>query len=117
MRLRALAGATGIATLAATSAVAIPQVAAQSGAHASGGHTVVLKNIRFNPGALSIRRGDTVTWVWRDGSTKHNVTGTSFKSRTMSKGSFTVRFAHSGTFNYHCSIHWREGMRGKIVVH
>jgi plastocyanin len=117
MRLRTLAGATAMAALAAASAFAMPAGSAQSGARASRGHTVVLKNIRFNPGALSIRRGDTVTWMWRDGSTKHNVTGGSFKSRTMAKGSFTVRFTRAGTFNYHCSIHWHEGMRGKIVVH
>lgn len=116
MRVRTL-GAAAIATLAATSAFAIPAGLAQVGAHASGGHTVVLKNIRFNPGTLNIRRGDTVTWVWRDGPTKHNVTGGGFKSRTMARGSFAVRFTRAGTFNYHCSIHWREGMRGKIVVH
>ena len=27
------------------------------------------------------------------------------------------RFTHSGTFNYHCTIHFREGMVGKVVVH
>jgi plastocyanin len=116
MTARTLAGAT-IATLAATLAIAIPVGLARGGAQAAGGHTVVLRNIRFNPGTLSIRRGDTVTWVWRDGATKHNVTGPGFKSHTMARGSFTVRFTRSGTFNYHCSIHWREGMRGRIVVH
>jgi plastocyanin len=117
MRLRALAGTTtAMAALAATLAFALPAGSAQGGARAAGGHTVVLKNIRFNPGTLNIRRGDTVTWVWRDGSISHNVTGSGFKSHTMSHGSFSVRFTRKGTFNYHCSIHWREGMRGKIVV-
>lgn len=115
MRVRTLAGAT-IMALAAGGAVALPSGSAQSGARAAGGHTVVLKNIRFNPGAIHIRRGDTVTWVWRDGRTAHNVTGGGFKSRTMSKGSFTVRFTRKGTFNYHCSIHWHQGMQGKVVV-
>lgn len=114
MRARTLAGAT-IAALAVGSAVALPS-GAQSGAHAAGGHTVVLKNIRFNPGAIRIRRGDTVTWAWRDGPIAHNVTGGGFKSRTMSKGSFTVRFTRKGTFSYHCSIHWHQGMQGKVVV-
>lgn len=114
MRRRTLAS-TAIAVLAASLAFALPQVWARSGARAASGHTVVLKNIRFNPGTLSIRRGDTVTWVWRDGSTAHNVTGGTFKSRTMSRGSFTVRFTHKGTFSYHCTIH--TSMRGKIIVH
>lgn len=115
MRLRTLAGATG-AALAAASASALPVGLAQGGAHASSGHTVVLKNLHFNPATLSIRRGDTVTWLWRDGSTQHNVTGSGFKSRTMSHGSFTVRFTRRGTFSYHCTIHVSLGMRGKIVV-
>ncbi|MGN6372262.1 MAG: plastocyanin/azurin family copper-binding protein [Solirubrobacteraceae bacterium] len=115
MRARTLAGAT-IAALAAGSAIALPSGAAPGGARAAGGHTVVLKNIRFNPGSIRIHRGDTVTWMWRDGPIAHNVTGGGFKSRTMSKGSFTVRFTRKGTFNYHCSIHWHQGMTGKIVV-
>jgi plastocyanin len=78
-------------------------------------HTVVLRDFRFHPGNLTISRGDTVTWVWGDGE-QHNVTSSSFHSRTMSHGSFTVRFNHSGTFNYRCTIHEREGMRGRILV-
>ena len=113
MRARALLG--GAAALVATAAIAGP-TAALGGAHSSAGHTVTLKNIRFNPPALTIKRGDTVTWLWRDGSTRHNVTGSGFKSRTMSKGSFTVRFTRKGTFNYRCTIHVSLGMQGKIVV-
>jgi plastocyanin len=79
-------------------------------------HTVVLKNIRFHPASLTIKRGDSVTWLWRD-STKHNVTGPGFKSKTQERGSFTVRFSKAGTYNYHCTIHVKEGMKGKIVVH
>jgi plastocyanin len=111
--------------LSAAAAIALPAAALAGG---SGGppsapariaqrHTVVLKNIRFNPGALSIRRGDSVTWLWRDGGTEHNVTASSFRSHTQKGGSFTVRFNRAGTFNYHCTIHVSEGMKGKIVVH
>jgi plastocyanin len=114
MRTRTLAGA--LATLAAASASAIPALASEGG-HAAGVHSVVLKNIRFHPGTLSIKRGDTVSWLWEDKGNEHNVTGSGFKSRTMTKGSFSVRFTKSGTFNYHCTIHVSEGMRGKIVVH
>jgi plastocyanin len=45
------------------------------------------------------------------------VTFAGFHSRTQTSGSYTVRFTRSGTFNYRCTIHVREGMRGKIVVH
>jgi plastocyanin len=102
----ALAGGLG------TSPVPLPPAArvAQS-------HTVTLKNTRFHPATLSIHRGDSVTWLWRDGGLRHNVTASSFHSRTQARGSFTVRFNRAGTFNYVCTIHVAEGMKGKIVVH
>ncbi|HEY7830679.1 MAG TPA: plastocyanin/azurin family copper-binding protein [Solirubrobacteraceae bacterium] len=105
------------AVLFAVAAAVIVPTSAWGGAHAARSHTVTLKNIAFHPGNLSINRGDSVTWQWRDGETEHNVTGHGFHSRTQSRGSFTVRFTHSGTFNYHCTIHVSEGMKGKIVVH
>jgi plastocyanin len=97
----------------------IPTVAfgGGGGARLASTHTVTLKNIRFHPGNLSINRGDTVTWLWRDGETEHNVTGHGFHSRTQARGSYSVRFTHSGTFSYRCTIHEAEGMRGKIIVH
>lgn len=114
MRSRTLAGT--LATLAAATAMAIPALAS-GGGHAASGHTVTLSHIRYHPGTLSIKRGDTVTWLWQDKGTEHNVTGRGFKSRTMARGSFSVRFTRAGTFNYHCTIHVLEGMRGRIVVH
>jgi plastocyanin len=108
-----------VALAVAVSALALlPTVAfGGGGARSASTHTVTLKNIRFHPGNLSINRGDTVTWLWRDGSTEHNVTGNGFHSRTQAHGSYSVRFTHSGTFSYRCTIHEAEGMRGKIIVH
>jgi plastocyanin len=103
--------------LAAAVAAAIP-VRAFGGASArtAGSHTVILKNISFHPSTLSIRRGESVKWMWKDGETEHNVTFHGLHSRTMASGSYTVKFTQKGTFNYHCTIHVSEGMRGKIVV-
>jgi len=114
MRGRTLAGT--LATLAVGMGVTIPALAS-AGGQAASTHSVVLKNIRYHPSTLSIKRGDTVRWLWEDKGTEHNVTGSRFKSKTMSKGSFSVRFTRAGTFNYHCTIHVSEGMKGKIVVH
>ncbi len=109
--------------LGAVAAIVLPTVALASvggsvtpPAHLAQNHTVILKNTRFHPATLSIHRGDSVTWLWRD-EVRHNVTASSFHSRTQGTGSFTVRFNRSGTFNYHCTIHVEEGMKGKIVVH
>jgi plastocyanin len=114
MRSRTLAGA--LATLAAAMGTAIPALATGSAGHSASGHTVTLSHIRYHPGTLAIKRGDTVTWLWQDKGHEHNVTGKGFRSRTMTKGSFSVRFTRAGTFNYHCTIHVAEGMRGTILV-
>lgn len=97
-------------------AIAVPAVALASSGHAARTHTVILKNLRFNPATVTIKRGESVTWVWKDGNIKHNVTGSGFHSRTQSHGSFTVRFTHDGTFKYHCTIHVSMGMVGKVIV-
>jgi plastocyanin len=101
--------------LAIAAATLIP-AAAFGGAAAASSHTVTLREFRFHPGTLTIRRGDSVTWVWRD-NVEHNVTFHGFHSRTQESGSYTVRFTRAGTFSYHCSIHVSEGMVGKILVH
>jgi plastocyanin len=107
--------AAAVATVAA--ATAIP-AGAFGGANArtASSHTVLLKNVRFHPGTLNIDRGENVKWVWADGA-EHNVTFHGFHSRTMAHGSYTVKFTQQGTFNYSCTIHVSEGMKGKIVVH
>ncbi len=113
MSSRRLGWLTGLALIAAAP---IP-AAAVAGGRAAAGHPVVLKNIRFHPGTLTIRRGESVTWLWRDGNSEHNVTFHGFHSRTMEHGSYTVRFMRAGTFDYRCTIHQSEGMRGRIIVH
>jgi plastocyanin len=105
---------TAAVTALALAGAAIPALAAGS-ARESRTHTVVLKEIRFHPATLTIHRGESVRWVWRD-STEHNVTFHSFHSRTQETGTFTVRFNRKGTFSYRCTIHVEEGMRGKIIV-
>ena len=94
------------------SALAVP---AQAGRTA----TVTLEDVAFKPGKLTIRKGDRVRFVWKDGPyTGHNVRsrGTPrFKgSGTRTSGSYTVRFARKGTYRYVCTIHL--GMDGRIVV-
>jgi plastocyanin len=114
-----LAGASALAVAVAVVvavAGALPGAAAST-ARVASTHTVVLKSLRFHPSTLSIRRGDSVRWLWRDSGIRHNVTFHSSHSRTQGSGSYTLRFAHSGTFSYRCTIHVALGMRGRIVVH
>lgn len=104
-----------LATIAALGGGTIPAAAAFGGGHASSSHTVVLRHSQFLPGTVSIRRGESVTWLWRDGGVLHNVIGHGFHSRTQTHGSFTVRFTHGGTFNYTCTVH--PHMNGRVIVH
>jgi plastocyanin len=107
----------GLASLAAAIALSLVPTGALGGAARSARtHTVILHEIRFHPATLNVNRGDSVKWIWRD-QTEHNVTFHSFHSRTQESGTYTVRFNRRGTFNYHCTIHFEEGMRGKVVVH
>jgi plastocyanin len=113
---RRLVVPTAAAITLAAAAAAVPALASGAGAQASSSHTVIIKNLAFNPKSLSIRRGDSVSWKWEDGSTPHNVTSTGFgHSKTQTSGTFTVRFSRSGTFSYRCTIH--PFMTAKIVVH
>jgi plastocyanin len=96
-------------------AVALPgALAAGPAAHAATTTTVTLKDISFTKSTVSIRRGASVTWVWKDGSTPHNVTFADRHSKTQHTGRYTLKFAKAGTYKYHCTIHF--GMNGKIIV-
>ena len=106
-----------LATVGTMAAISSTGALAGAGARAAGSHTVILETIRFRPATLSIRRGESVRWVWEDGKTEHNVTFHSFHSRTTAHGSYTVKFTQQGTFDYNCTLHASEGMKGKVVVH
>ena len=106
-----------VLALVACGAIAAPTMALASSGRAARSHGVTLQNFRFHPGTLNINRGDSITWLWHDGGIEHNVTFAHFHSRTQGRGSYTVRFTHSGTSRYKCTIHVSEGMVGKVVVH
>ncbi len=113
--MRRVVGVLGV--LGAAVAIALPAAALAGGhrAAASATRQVVIKNYAFNPGRLTINRGDSVTWRFEDGSTQHNVTATGFRSSpTKSSGTYTVRFTRAGSYSYTCTLHpW---MAGTIVV-
>ncbi len=91
---------------------------AVSAAAATTPRTVVLRDIAFSPAKLTIKHGQTVTFRWRDGDTKHNLTyagGKRFKgASTRGSGSYRVRFAKPGLYRYQCTLHL--GMTGQIRV-
>jgi plastocyanin len=77
------------------------------------GATVELKNLKFNPDQTSIKKGEAVTWMWKE-SVLHNVTGDGFKSENQSDGTFQHTFTKAGTYDYQCTLH--SGMKGSVSV-
>jgi plastocyanin len=79
-----------------------------------GGPTVVIEDIAFEPEALTVEAGDTVTWVWNDGAVDHDVSSDNFKSEAKSEGTFSHSFDEPGTYEYICTLH--PNMTGTIEV-
>jgi plastocyanin len=102
-----------IACAMGAAAVAVPVAASQAA-----GKTVTLRNIAFAPKSLTVSRGTTVTFAWRDGDTAHNVVSKGTKRfesiATRETGSRKRTFTKAGTYRYVCTLH--PGMAGRITV-
>jgi plastocyanin len=91
--------------------------AADGGSSSGGGAEVSMENIKFNPSDVTVKPGETVTWV-NDDSVGHDVTGDSFKSgdpgALQNGDTFEHTFDSAGTFDYVCTVH--PGMKGTVTV-
>lgn len=89
------------------------------GTAAKGNAEVVMKDISFQPGTVTVAKGSTVTWKNED-SANHDVTADdgSFKSGDAgdiaSGQTFKHTFDEDGSFKYVCTVH--PGMEGTVVV-
>ncbi len=77
-----------------------------------------MRNYAYSPASLTVRAGDTVTWMQHD-SAPHDVVTTSapaaFRSPLLSQGqSWSYTFRQAGTYSYYCSVH--PDMRAQITV-
>ena len=81
------------------------------------GTQVSMKDIKFNPGTVTIKAGGKVTWT-NDDSVGHDVTADDFESGSpggIEGGStFSHTFKKPGTYAYVCSVH--PGMKGTVKV-
>jgi len=75
--------------------------------------TVRVVDFEFGPSKVKIRKGDKVTWVFKQG--KHNVTAKGFKSGTKTSGRYSHVFKKLGTYKYRCTIH-QPDMDGIVKV-
>ena len=77
---------------------------------------VKIDNFTFNPKQITVRAGDTVTWVNHD-DIPHTVMSKTmvFRSKAMdTDDKFSFTFATPGTYAYFCALH--PMMTGSIVV-
>ncbi len=108
---------TAIATLQPTASVqptatVIATVTAAPTAAATAtpaANTIHIKDYKFTPDKLTVKIGDTVTWI-NDDVAKHTVTGdpgvTGLDSALIAQGeSYAHTFTQKGLYTYHCSPH------------
>jgi plastocyanin len=71
--------------------------------------------MQFSPTALTVRRGDTVTWRNND-LVPHTATAQGrFDSGAIAPGkTFSRKMDQAGEFDYICTYH--PGMKGKVTV-
>jgi plastocyanin len=86
-------------------------------------HIIHVGNFYFNPSSISnVNTGDTVRWVWDNGS--HTTTSTSVPAGASSwdtplnssNTSFEYYPVVAGTYNYKCTPHFAMGMTGSFTV-
>lgn len=87
---------------------------ATSGPALAEDHKTEIKGLAFNPDQITIRAGDSVTWVNRDND-RHRILGDGFESKELANGNtFTAEFPEPAQLLYHCTIH--TYMEGRVVV-
>ena len=103
-RWMAFGGVTGVLLAVA---LAAPVAAADE--------TVTIDDFAFEPGAVTVQVGDSVTWTNAD-TTAHTATDSdgSFDTESIGTGqSSTIQFQEAGRYSYVCSIH--PTMTGSVV--
>jgi plastocyanin len=93
------------------------------GANSPPDHRIVIKNFAFDPPTVTVKSGDTVTWINED-STPHIIASDPHPAHTdlpglvspeLSQGqTYTFTYVKVGTWGYHCHVH--PSMTGTVIV-
>jgi plastocyanin len=75
----------------------------------------VIEGTRYEPASLTVRRGDTVTWINKD-PIPHTVTAAgAFDSKEIAAGKSWKHVAgKTGAYDYICTLH--PNMKGTLKV-
>ena len=71
-------------------------------ADAASTKTIKLNALQFSPRSVTIKKGDSVKFLWVKGI--HNLIGPSVNVKPTSRGSKTVKFSRKGTNKYVCLL-------------
>ncbi len=104
-----------------------PVVFAATSTGATVAATILVANNEFQPDAVQLKAGGTVTFTWVSGSSQHTVTPVAPATIPVSTGDpathdapfgFDAVFLTTGTFNFFCRTHGsaNSGMHGSITV-
>ncbi|ONI82223.1 hypothetical protein ALI22I_39510 [Saccharothrix sp. ALI-22-I] len=99
--------------------LALPPASAQAVAAAGAqGHQIPIAQYAYQPAEMTMRVGETVTWINQD-TAPHDVVTTSgpavLKSPLLEQGqSWSFTFTVPGTYQYYCSVH--PDMRASITI-
>jgi plastocyanin len=75
---------------------------------------VAMKNMKFSPATIEIKKGNTVEWK-NDDITPHTATSAAFDSGSIaSNAGWRHTFTQAGSFPYYCTFH--PEMKGTVVV-
>jgi amicyanin len=106
-----------VAAVLAMAVLAMAAVAAvTAGIGAAVADEVKIDNFTFDPPQITVRSGDTVTWVNED-DIPHTVVAKErqFRSKALdSADKFSFTFTTPGVYEYFCSLH--PHMVGRVVV-
>ena len=76
---------------------------------------VKIDNFTFGPQKLTVKVGDTVTWINEDDIPHTVVSVGKFRSKALdTDDKYTFTFTTAGTYEYFCGLH--PHMQGSIVV-
>lgn len=77
--------------------------------------TVKIQDFSFMPNAISINKGDSITWTNQDSAVHSTTQDATLWSSDLSQGaSFNFVFNDAGTYTYFCRFH--PAMRGTVTV-
>jgi plastocyanin len=78
-------------------------------------HVSMAKSYRFEPEAISVKPGTTVTWTNDDNFT-HTVKVDGQEDHEVDRGdSVSIAFPKAGTYHYVCTLHSKD-MDGEVIV-